>query len=172
MSRRSAYASVIAIALGAFAFSAVASLWVAPQALGLGTPGAYASFHDGSLAGIWYFTATWTLWSCACVVIVIVRLKWSDAWGRRGRHRFISLTGAALMTYGLIGTASWMPYLEVDLATQHVVPWQQRDGSASALFQLVWVTAACAILTALVLGAVGAVIDRAIGKAPLVAAAA
>jgi hypothetical protein len=169
ISRRAAYSAVVAIASAAFAFSAVASLWVAPQALELGTPGAYASFQDGSIFGIVLFTVIWTFWSFACVAFVLVNLKRSDAWVRRGRHRFISLGGSALMTYGLIGTASWMPYLEVDLAMEHVIPWQQRDGSASTLFQFVWVTAACAILAALILGAVGAAFDRAIGKAPILA---
>ena len=171
LSRRAAYAAIVAIAFAAYVFSAFASLWVAPQALELGTPGAYANFHDGSIFGVVLFTALWTIWSSACVAFVLVNLKRSDAWVRRGRHRFISLTGSVLLTYGLIGTASWMPYLEVDLAMEHVIPWQQRDGSASTLFQFIWVTAASAILAALILGAVGAVIDRAIGKAPLLATA-
>lgn len=132
---------------------------------------AYVSFHDGSVFGIQLFTAIWTFWASACVVFLLVNLKRSEAWVRGGRHRFISLAGSMLMTYGLIGTASWMPYLEVDLAMEHVTPWQQRDGSASTLFQVVWVTAACAIIVALVLGAVGAAIDRKVGKAPLLVAA-
>lgn len=171
MSRRGASSTVVTLAFGSYALSAVVFLWVAPRELGVGTPGTYASFHDGSLAGIWFFTAIWTLWSGICVAFLLVRLKWSDAWVRRGRHRFISLVGSALMTCGLIGTASWMPYLQVDLAIHNVIPYEQRDGSTWALFKLVWVTAACAILAALILGAVGAVIDRVIGKAPLLAIA-
>jgi hypothetical protein len=171
MSRRAAYVTVVAMALATYAFAAYASLWAAPQGLGLATPEAYASFHDGSVVGIQLFTAIWTVWASGCVVLVLVNLKASDAWVRRGRHRFISFAGSIAMTYGLIGTASWMPYLEVDLAMEHVTPWQQRDGSASTLFQVVWVTAACAIIVALVLGAVGAAIDRKVGKAPLLVAA-
>ena len=171
MGRKAAYGIVVATGLAAYAFAAFASLWVAPQALELDTPAAYGSFQDGSVFGIWYFTAIWTLWSTICVVLVLVRLKWSDAWVRRGRHRFISITGLVLMTYGLIGTASWLPYLEVSLAMEHVIPWQQLSRSPSTLFNLVWSTAACALLAALILGAIGAVIDRSIGKSPYVATA-
>jgi len=171
MSRRAGYAAIVAVAFAAYAFSAFAALWVAPQSLESGALGAYANFHDGSIFGIVLFTVIWTIWSFACVAFVLLNLKRSDAWVRRGRHRFISLAGSVLMTYGLIGTASWMPYLEVDLAMEHVIPWQQRDGSASMLFQFIWVSAASVILAALVLGAVGAAIDRTIGKAPLLAAA-
>jgi hypothetical protein len=170
MSRKAAYVTVVGIALAAYAFAAYASLWVAPQALELATPDAFARFHEGSIFGIQLFTVAWTLWSSVCVLFVLIRVKRSDAWVRRGRHRFISIAGSALMIYGLIGTASWMPFLEVDLAMEHVIPWQQRDGSASTLFGLVWVTAAGAIIAALVLGAVGAAIDRSFGKAPLLAA--
>lgn len=171
MGRKPAYGIVVAIGLAAYAFAAYASLWVAPQALELETPAAYASFQDGSVFGIWYFTAIWTLWSTVCVVLVLARLKWSDAWVRRGRHRFISITGLSLMTYGLIGTASWLPYLEVGLAMEHVVPVQHLSRSPSTLFNFVWFTAAFALLAALILGAVGAVIDRMIGKSALLESA-
>ena len=170
MSRRAADVTIVATALATYAFAAYTSLWMAPQGLGLGTPEAYGSFHDGRMFGSQLFTANWTLWASECVVFVLVNLKRSDAWVRRGRHRFISIAGSTLMTYGLIGTASWMPYLEVDLAMEHVIPWQQRDTGESTLFRFVWVTAACAIIAALILGAVGAAIDRMIGKAPLVVA--
>ena len=170
MSRGTARTTVLAVAFTTYAFAAYASLWVAPQALGSGTPQAYATFQDGSHFGIVLFTVAWTLWSAACVVLVLVNLKRSDAWIRGGRHRAISLVGSALMTCGLIGTASWMPYLEVDLAMEHVIPWEQRDSSAPSLFLMVWVVSACAIAAALVLGAVGAAIDRAIDKAPLLVA--
>lgn len=63
-----------------------------------------------------------------------------------------------------------MPYLEVDLAMEHVIPWQLRDTGESTLFRFVWVTAACAVIAALILGAVGAAIDHMIGRAPRVAA--
>jgi hypothetical protein len=171
MSRRSAYVTIVVTALATYAFAAYASLWRAPQGLGQGVPEAYASFHDGSIFGIQLFTAIWTLWASGCAVFVLVNLRLSDAWVRGGRHRFISLAGSILMTYGLIGIASWMPCLEVDLAMEHVIPSPQRDGSASMLFQFVWVTAACAIIAALILGAAGAAIDRMIGKAPLLVAA-
>ncbi|KRC58691.1 hypothetical protein ASE14_19325 [Agromyces sp. Root81] len=161
---------MLVIASATFAFAACASLWVAPRALGSGAPEAYATFHDGSRFGIVLFTVAWTLWSAACVTLVLVNLTRSDAWARGGRHRSISLAGSALMTYGLIGTASWMPYLQVDLAMEHVIPWQQRESGASALFHVVWVTSACAMIAALALGAAGAAIDRAIGKAPLLTA--
>lgn len=169
--RRFAHTTVVVIALAAYAFAAYAALWVAPQALEVGTPDAYASFHEGSIFGIQLFTVAWTLWSSVCVLFVLLRVRSSDAWNRRGRHRFISLAGSALMIYGLIGTSSWMPFVEVDLAMEHVIPWQQRDGNASLLFQIVWITAAGAIVAALLLGAVGAAIDRSFGKASLLAAA-
>lgn len=171
MGRRSAYCTVVTLGFGAYALSAAAILWVAPRELGVGTPGAYSIFHDGSLSGIWFFTTIWTLWSGIGVALVLVRLKGSDAWVRRGRHRFISLVGSALLACGLIATASWMPFVQVDLAIHNVIPNVHRDGSTGALFKLVWAAGACAILAALILGTIGALIDRTIGKAPLLAAA-
>lgn len=90
--------TTVATALATYAFAAYASLWTAPQGLRLGTPEAYASFHDGSMLGIQLFTATWTLWASRCVILVLVNVKRSDAWVRRGRHRFISIAGPTLMT--------------------------------------------------------------------------
>ncbi|WP_411699074.1 hypothetical protein [Conyzicola sp.] len=103
MSRGVAYGTIVVAAVLAYSVAAFAGLWVAPRALWVSTPHAYALFQGGSLFGIQLFTVGWTLWSAGCVVVVLLRVMTSDAWRRVGRHRFVSLAGSVLMIVGLVG---------------------------------------------------------------------
>ena len=167
--RREASAVVVVVAVAAAAASAWASLWVAPTALGVDAPTAFSRFQDGSVNGIVAFGVLWALWSAFVVLALLHRIHRSDAWERQGRHRWISLAGCALLGFGGVATASWMLFVEVDLAMEHVMPWHLRDLSAGAPFELLWRAGAAAIIAALLLGAAGALADRRIGPAPRLA---
>jgi len=165
MTRRISSIVLSAVALLTFVVAALAGLWIAPQTLRVSTPEAYAQFAGGSIFGIVMYAAIWTIWSAGSLVFVLLRVRKSDAWTRRGRHRYISVLGNALMVAGLIAFGSWTSWMEVDLAAEHVMMSSNRDRDSFVPIVVVWVSGLCAIAVAIVVGALGAGVDRIVGKA-------
>jgi hypothetical protein len=165
MTRNRAYLILTILATMTYAVAAYAGLWIAPQTLRVSAPEAYSQFGGGSIFGIVMYAVIWTIWSAGSLGLVIIRVRKSDAWTRRGRHRFISLLANALMVAGLVAFGSWTSLLEVDLAAEHVMMSMNRDRNSFVPIVVVSMSGLCAIAASLVFGALGAGVDRIVGKA-------
>jgi hypothetical protein len=160
LDRSTAYLLVVVTATLSVAVHAYAVLWVAPRALGMSTSDAYEAFLPASVGGIKLFLVGWIAWSVVCTLLVAIGIGQGRAWMQGKQRRVLSLISSVLLIFGLVGTSSWLIFVEIDLAMEHVLPAEARATDSSALFVRLWLASAGAILVAVLLALAGGVLER------------